>query len=211
MIEIRQIRKKDFNAARKFAVVGMHLNWYTNNELELYFYSKYFWYHEISRATRALGAYMGDRLVGVLLADIKNEPPIFKSIWHKTYIKIATFLMNLGYKDATGPYDVANKEILEEYTKNNTVDGEVIFFAVDPNIKGRGIGTLLMNELECLEKGKHIYLYTDTGCTYQFYTHRGFEEVGRRDISITNGKKEVSLTCLLFSKRLFNTNKLKSP
>ena len=202
MIEIKQLRKKDFNMARKFAIEGMHISWYTNNKIELYFYSKYFWYLEITKATRALGAYMGDRLVGVLLAEMKNKPKVFKSIWYDAYIKIATFIMNLGYKDATGAYDDANKEMLAEYLKRNTVDGELIFFAVDPDIKGKGIGTLLLNEFERLEKGKRIYLYTDTGSTYQFYTHRGFEEVGRKDISIVNGKKKVPLTCLLFSKIL---------
>ena len=38
-IEIGQIKKKDFNMARKFAVKGMHLNWYTSNRFELYIYS----------------------------------------------------------------------------------------------------------------------------------------------------------------------------
>ena len=65
-IIIKQLRKKDFNSARKFAIEGMHLTWYTKNKFELYFYSKYFWYLEISRATRAFGAYLGDNLVGVL-------------------------------------------------------------------------------------------------------------------------------------------------
>ena len=62
--------KKDFNKARKFAIEGMNLNWYTSNKLELYLYSKYFWYLEISKATKALGAYIDNELVGVLLVDM---------------------------------------------------------------------------------------------------------------------------------------------
>ncbi len=65
-IKITQLRKKDFNTARKFAIEGMHLAWYTSNSVELYLYSKYFRYLEISRATRALGAYINDVLVGVI-------------------------------------------------------------------------------------------------------------------------------------------------
>ena len=64
--------------------------------------------------------------------------------------------------------------LLEEFKKNNKVDGEINFFAVDPTIKGKGIGSLLLKELEKQEKDKLIYLYTDSGSTYQFYLHRGF-------------------------------------
>lgn len=202
MIEIQQLRKKDFDKARKFAVVGMHLNWFTSNKIELYLYSKYFWYSEISKATTALGAYMGDKLVGVLLADIKNKPKIFRSVWYNIYTKTASFIINNMYKSAAEPYNDANNEILEKYLKHNSVDGELIFFAVDPKRKGKGIGTLLLNEFERLEKCKHIYLFTDSGSTYQFYAHRGFKEVGRKDISIINGKKNSPLTCMLFSKTL---------
>lgn len=52
----------------------------------------------------------------------------------------------------------------------------------NPEIKG--IGTFLLNEFEKLEVGKRIYLYTDTGCTYQFYEHRGFEKVGEKPVSL---------------------------
>lgn len=201
-IEIKQLNKRDFNTARKFAIEGMHLNWYTNNNFELYIYSKYFWYLEVSRATRALGAYMGDKLVGVLLVDIDNQPKIFNSIGYRLFIKFSSFIINLLYKNASNTYDNANKEILEKFKKNNETDGELNFFAVDPTIKGKGIGTLLLKELEKKEKGKQIYLYTDTGSTYQFYLHRGFIESGRKDVQIKIGNREVPLTCYLFSKTL---------
>lgn len=201
-IEIKQLNKRDFNTARKFAIEGMHLNWYTNNNFELYIYSKYFWYLEVSRATRALGAYMGDKLVGVLLVDIDNQPKVFNSIGYRLFIKFSSFIINLLYKNASNTYDNANKEILEKFKKNNETDGELNFFAVDPTIKGKGIGTLLLKELEKKEKGKQIYLYTDTGSTYQFYLHRGFIESGRKDVQIKIGNREVPLTCYLFSKTL---------
>ena len=200
-IRIEQLRKKDFNNARKFAIEGMHLTWYASNKVELYLYSKYFWYLEISRATKALGAYMDNKLVGVLLVDINNEPKFFHSLWYNGFMKFATFLINIGYKDASSAYDGANKELLEEYLKNHETDGEINFFAVAPSINGKGIGTMLLKELEKQETGKQIYLYTDTGSTYQFYLHRGFEEIGRKDISLAINKKELPLTCFLFGKR----------
>lgn len=201
-VEIKQIKKRDFTAARKFAIKGMHLDWYASGGIEMYLYSKYFWYLEISRATRAIGAYMNDVLVGVLLVDMDNQPKVFRSFWHRLYVKFAAFVINIGYKDASSTYDNANKELLAAYKAQRKTDGELNFFAVNPNIQGKGLGTLLLNELERLEKEKHIYLFTDSGSTYQFYSRRGFDEVGRKDISLELHGKEVPLTCLLFSKTL---------
>jgi hypothetical protein len=56
--------------------------------------------------------------------------------------------------------------------------------------------------LASLEKGKHIYLFTDSGCTYPFYPRRGFEEVDRKEITLINHGKATPLTCFLFSKTL---------
>ena len=201
-VKIKQLRKKDFNKARKFAIEGMNLNWYTSNNLELYLYSKYFLYLEISKATKSLGAYINDELVGVLLVDMENQPKIFSSIWYKIFIKISTFIINLGYKDASSTYDIANIELLKEFKKNNKIDGEISFFAVDPTIKGKGIGSLLLKELERQEKNKLIYLYTDSGSTYQFYLHRGFTQSGAKDVILEINNKNVPLTCFLFSRRL---------
>ncbi len=188
--------------ARKFAIDGMHLNWYASNKIELFFYSQFFWYLEISRATTALGAYMGDKLVGILLADIDHEPKIFTSIWYTLYVKVISFLINLVYKKASNAYDKANTEMLNEFKEKSKPDGELNFFAVDPSIKGKGIGTLLLNKLEKDEKGKLIYLFTDTGSTYQFYLHRRFDQTGKKEIILEINKKEVPLTCFLFSKKL---------
>lgn len=201
-IKIRQLRKKDFNIARKFAIKGMHLHWYTSNNIELYLYSKYFWYLEISRATKALGAYIDDKLVGVLLVDMNNQAKVFNSAWYRIFVKISSSIINLAYKGAAITYDNANIEMLKEFKTNNNLDGEINFFAVDPDIKGKGIGSLLLNELEKQEKNKLIYLYTDTGSTYQFYLHRGFTESGRKEIVIEKNNKEIPLTCFLFSKSL---------
>jgi ribosomal protein S18 acetylase RimI-like enzyme len=201
-IEIRQIKKNDSNAARKFAIEGMHLNWYASNRFELYIYSKYFCYLEISKATKALGAYMGNNMVGILLADIKNEQKIYKSIWYKIFVKTISFFMNILYKNASNTYDETNERMLNEFKKENNPDGEINFFAVDPNFKGKGIGTLLLNELEKQEKGKLIYLFTDNGSTYQFYYRRGFRESGKTDIKLKINTKETDLTCFLFSKIL---------
>ena len=72
-IEIKDIRKKDYEKAIQFAIKGMHFDWYLNNKFLLNAYGRYFWYLEVNRATQILAAYVGDKFVGVLLAEIKGE------------------------------------------------------------------------------------------------------------------------------------------
>ena len=206
-IEIKGLQKKDFNLARKFAIEGMGFSHYLENKLLLYLYSKYIWYLELLRATKTYCAYIGDKLVGFLLVDIKNKPKIYKSYMYKLYIKITEWVMNKFYKDSNGTYNNVNKEMMDEFVKNKKPDGEIVFFAVDPEIKGKGIGTLLFNELSKDESGKIIYAYTDSNCNFQFYQKWGFIESGKKEIKMDLGNKNISLTCFLFSKVLENSGK----
>ncbi|MDU7008384.1 MAG: GNAT family N-acetyltransferase, partial [Enterococcus faecalis] len=44
------------------------------------------------------------------------------------------------------------------------------------------------------------FLFTDSGCTYQFYERRGFERKKEKDIVMKILNKEVDLRCMLYSK-----------
>lgn len=201
-IYIKQIEKRDFEAARKFALDGMHLSWYVNNKVELYFYSKYVLYLELTKSTMVLGAYEGDRLVGFLFANFRGDKVVYDSWLYRLYMSIVEKTMSFFSKDdISGPYDHANKEMLEDFMKYKP-DGELTFFAVDPTLKGKRIGSLLLDELTRRKKGKLIYLYTDTGSTYQFYEKRGFTISGKRELILPIKGKGLSLTCYLFSKKL---------
>lgn len=92
--------------------------------------------------------------------------------------------------------------MLAAYKEIHHPEGELNFFAVNPDIKGKGIGTKLLNEFEKQEVGKEIYLYTDSGSTYQFYEHRGFKVVGEKDIELDTYGEMVPLICVLFAKTL---------
>jgi GNAT superfamily N-acetyltransferase len=157
---------------------------------------------ELKRATQILAAYMDDKLVGVLMADMKNEPKRYGSLWRNLYVKIVDMVMAIAYKNGVAPYDAANKSMLREYMKRANPDGEICFLAADPTIQGKGIGTQLLSELARRKKGKLIYLYTDDNCTYQFYEHKGFERSEEREIEIEIHGKSTPLTCLLYSKTL---------
>lgn len=201
-LEIKKLDKKDYSKVMQYAIKGMHFNMYLDNKLELNLYGRYFWYLELLNATQVISAYVGDELAGVLVAEIKGENKVYKSFWKRLYVNIFEWIQKTFFKDSVGEYDQANKEMLETYKEKNNPDGEIRFLAANPDIKIKGIGTLLLNELEKREEGKEIYLFTDDQCTYQFYEHRGFDRVGEKDIELDLKKKKVPLKCLLYSKKI---------
>lgn len=201
-MEIRELQKKDIKKAIQFAISGMHFELYIKNKVVRNLYGKYFWYLETNRATHLFAAYEGDVLAGVILAEIKCEPRSYYSRWKMLYVKFVDFIQKVFFKESAGLYDEVNKELFAEYLKHNSPDGEIIFLAANPEVKIKGIGTMLLDELEKHIQGKTIYLFTDNACTYQFYEHRDFERVGEKDIKLDFGDKKVPLTCLLYSKTI---------
>lgn len=137
----------------------------------------------------------------VPIADIYGETKCYKSFSKSIYIKFIDFIQKHFYKGSIDLYDNTNKKLLAKYKRENAPDGEIRFLAANPNLKIKGIGTMLLQELEKREKGKEVYLFTDDQCTYQFYEHRGFEKVGEKDIVLDLNKK-IPLKCLLYRKKL---------
>ena len=201
-LRIKPLRRCDYKKAIWFAISGMHFHWYLDSPLLLYLYGAYFWYLELGRATQIIAAYTGDDLVGVLLAELRGEPRRYRSPWAAIYVKLAELVQKLFVRGGTGIYDEANQEMFAHYCQDATPDGELIFLAADPDSAIRGIGTLLLQELERRAGGREIFLYTDNACTYQFYEHRGFSCAAWRDVTLRIGPKIVPLRCLLYRKRL---------
>lgn len=201
-LELKELRKKDYKKVIEYAIKGMHFNMYLDNKMELKLYGRYFWYLELTNAAQVISAYYGDEFAGVLIADFKGEEKVHKSFWKSLYVKIFDWIQKNFFKDSVGICDKVNKEMLENYKSKNNPDGEIRFLASNPEIKVKGIETLLLNELEKREKGKEIFLFTDDQCTYQFYEHRGFDKVGEKDIVLDLNKKKVPLKCLLYSKKI---------
>ena len=203
-MELKEFHNKDMHKAIQFAIDGMHLDLYLQNKTLLKLYGRYFWYLETNRATQIIAAYEGDTLAGVLLAEINGETKKYYSHWRAMYVKFVDFIQQVFFKESAGLYDDVNKEMFAKYKETHSPDGEIIFLAANPDVKVKGVGTMLLNELTEREKGKQIYLYTDNACTYQFYEHRGFDRVGEKYIELDFGDKKVPMTCLLYSKVLYD-------
>lgn len=210
-LEIKNLEKKDYKKAANFAGIGMHFEKYFTNKKLLNVYSKSFLYEELNRASQVIAGYFGNELAGVLFANIKGENRNFGSFWTRFYFKTFYFIENIFAPGSEDSYQKANQEMFAEFKnnldnktddKNSKIDGELTFFAVNPKICGKGIGSALLLELEKREKGKRIFLYTDDACSYQFYEKRGFLRECERTIDLESFGKKTELKCFLYSKIL---------
>lgn len=200
-MEIKKLDKKDFNKVIYFAIKGMNFEEYLKNNFLLKAYGRYFWYLEYSNATQVIAAYEGEELLGVLIADMKDEFKPYKSFWKGLYIGFVDFIQKVFFKGGVMPYNEANKMMYYKYRERNAPDGEIRFLAANPDNKRKGVGTFLLEELIRRETNKEIYLFTDTNCNYQFYEHRGFERVGEQEIMLELSEG-VEVKCLLYRKCL---------
>lgn len=172
----------------------MHLDWYIKNKTLLNLYGRYFWYLELNKATQIIAAYEEDTLAGILLADIKGENKLQYSLLRVPFIKIVDLIQHVLSLDKS--YNDANAKLLKQCSNSPKVDGEIIFLAVNPKFQGKGIGSLLLAELEKKAKGKRLILYTDDGCNYHFYEHKGFRKAGEETIRYS----DFSLRCFIYEK-----------
>ena len=199
-IVIRDIERKDYKKAIAFANVGMHFDWYLDSKFMLWLYGNYFWHSELNDATQVFAAYQEEQFVGVLMASVEGEEKRYRTLRRTVFVKVVEFFQKLLYSGGAGVYEKTNQEMYRKYRETSRPDGQIVFLAADPEAKVKGIGTMLLEELERREEGKELFLYTDNACTWQFYEHRGFACFGEKDVVLEFGEKKVPLKCLLYSK-----------
>jgi ribosomal protein S18 acetylase RimI-like enzyme len=202
-IEIRAFGRKDLRAAAAFAGEGMSLDAYTSNKLENLFYQRATIQHELMRSSVALGAYDGDRLAGFIFAKADTEPTLPTTGWVRFKDRVASWLINRFDHGSTELYYATNEGLLADLRKSANPTVEITFFAVDTEVRGKGVGSLLLAEVERRFAGQTAFLYSDTGAVFQFYLARGFTKAGSRDILLPLGRgKTHPLTCMIFTKLL---------
>lgn len=201
-IVIRELDRRDYRRAQDFAAVGMHFSRFVTGKAALRAYARSFWYEELNKATKAYGAYVGERFVGAMLVSMDGRPRPYRRWWQTAGGHVVGWISRLVERDGADSYDKANAEMLAELRKRETPDGEIGFLAADPAGQVKGVGTALLRALERDEPGKLIFLYTDDTCTYQFYDHRGFERFAERDIEEGPKSCRFTLRCFLYVKRM---------
>lgn len=198
---IRNLDTKDYSKVVRFAIKGMHLGRYTDNSVLLKIYGRYFFLMELGRATQVLAAYDGDKLVGVLMAQIYGKAVRRVPLVQRAYVALVDKFQRVYAKGADA-YDQANKGLYQQYRRSHEPEGEITFLTADPDEPGRGVGSALLAELERREPGKELFVYTDDWCSYQFYEHRGFQRFGEQMVTMDLPVGKVPIDCYLYRKRL---------
>lgn len=199
-MEIRSLRRRDAAKAVRFAIKGMHFDWYLEHAWALAAFGWYFWLKERCRATQVLAAYEEGRFAGVLLAEAYGETVQKRSWLARSYVALAEAVMALFFKGGPDLYERTAAELDRRYRQRVRPDGEILFLAVDPAFQGRGVGSALLSALAAAEPGKTFFLQTDNACTYQFYDQRGFVRAEEASIVLEMPKGKIPLDCFLYSK-----------
>lgn len=119
----------------------------------------------------------------------------------KYHIKLFTSIISLFIsKEGLLVYKFFNnintidKNLLNKTKKD--YQGEVTFFAVDSNYRGKSIGKKLFKALLSYMKKQDVYdfyLFTDTSCNYSFYEYQGMKRVcyKKYSMNIHNQKSKI--------------------
>ncbi len=192
--------KEDFAAAARFAQEGMHLDNYAGGGIVGKLFAADAMCEAIARSTHFYAAYDDARFAGFLLADSWGAPKPYERSRYARFHGLAKALMQLSdRRDAENAYAEANKDMLGRLDPVPNV--EITYFAADPSLVGKGVGSKLLAAFERDFIGKRAFLFTDDGCTYQFYEHRGFTRAEERTIpgAYAEGR---SMRCMTYVKQL---------
>lgn len=142
-----------------------------------------------------LVAVENDKPVGIIMGNIKSKklktPLIYKQKLSQYLEKMQSYNEGQFILDFFDEIEKLDKEMLDELGKE--YDGELVFFVIDKNIRGKHVGTTLINNysIELKNNGcKHIFVYTDESCNFGFYEHYGFVRVNKREHDLFNYKNK---------------------
>lgn len=129
-------------------------------------------------------AVLGERSVGVIMAkDSKSHRcPLgyrLRQIW-----QIFRLMITKEGRQVSSIFRSVNdidQILLQERKK--AYQGELAFFAIGEECRGKGIGAKLFAEVReyMRQQGvENYYLYTDTSCNFGFYEHMGMQRCGEK-------------------------------
>ncbi len=126
------------------------------------------------------------KAVGCLVGTIKKNVTTTHKV--KAVLDIGKLIVKTLYKILIGKFGPIG-EVFERLKEIGSLignlerdkakfDGVVELFILDESLRGKGLGKRMMNTFvsECKQEGaKSITLWTDRGCTFEFYDKYGFE------------------------------------
>ena len=140
-------------------------------------------YDCLSRSNYAKVAIIDQKPVGFLLGrdftkPVNNKWTNLKKKVQETEVSLKISKNYPLLEDFENIYKEVNSEL--KSSLNIDFDAELILFAVGKNFKRKGIGSALLGDFESFllnNNLKHLYVFTDTTCDYQFYEKNNFKKL----------------------------------
>ena len=164
--------------------------------------AKVFLYSCLANQTYTQVAEIDEKAAGVIMAkDIRSHRCPFAFRIRQVLSVISLFLSREGRQAARIFRNVSGIDKALSERSRNDYEGEVAFFAVAPEYRGRHIGTLLFEQMLSYMKKEAIrrfYLYTDTSCNYGFYESHGMKRAAEEKETFTIKGKQEEMTFFLY-------------
>lgn len=164
--------------------------------------AKVFLYSCLCSQTYAQVALADEMPVGVIMGKNlnKHKCPLKYRVKQITSI-LSLFLSREGRKiiKIFGCINGIDKNLLKSSGKS--YQGEIAFFAVDSEFRGRGVGKMLFQNIKTYMKNEDIqcyYLFTDTSCNFGFYEHQGMNRCREHTQSFTVRSRPAEMKFFLF-------------
>ncbi len=159
----------------------------------------------LSSADYSRAAFLDGKPMGYILARIG------KGKRRNTGLKLALALQLLTIR--TAEYGYLVEDYLKLYAKTDHAlltatgkdyGGELVFFAVDPQARGMGVGKELLHGVYNYFRENGVdtfYVFTDTTCDFSFYEKNGFVKMGQHTApaAMRNGEE---ITFYIFERSL---------
>lgn len=97
-------------------------------------------------------------------------------------------------------FEEAKSEVVSSVTPVPTA--EILLFATDPELMGRGIGTKLLQTFESGYKGERVVAAVDGATDTAFFDRHGYVEAGSKTVSEALRPGDTEIRCRVFMKAI---------
>ena len=156
-----------------------------------------FLYSCLAQQTFTKVALIDNTPVGVIMARNKSKEKFNIKYKFKQFMSIISLMISKEGRQTSkifkGVSDT-DKVILNEANRNYS--GELVFFAIDSDCRGMGLGKKLFSKAKEYMKSdgmNDFYLFTDTTCNFGFYEHNGMTRRGekREQVEVDGQKADM--------------------
>lgn len=122
--------------------------------------------------------------VGVIMARNKSKERFNIKYKLKQFMAILSLLIHKEGRQTSKIFKgVSDTDAILLNEANRDYSGELVFFAVDSDCRGMGLGQKLFSKAKEYMKSdgmNDFYLFTDTTCNFGFYEHNGMTRRGEK-------------------------------